>query len=363
MPRIQQLPPTLVSQIAAGEVVERPASVLKELLENAVDAGSTRIDLEVERGGADLIRVTDNGGGIAAEDLPLALARHATSKLSSPDDLFRIATLGFRGEALASIGSVAQVTLQSRPPGQDCGAEVSCQGGQLSPVKAWNGAAGTRVEVRHLFYNTPVRRKFLRGVGTEMGHISEMFTRLALSPVTPQVTLRHNGKLLQEVPLAADLLDRVALLFGAEVRDRLYPVEAERGPVAIHGYVADPACERGTSQLQYLFVNGRWVRDRGLSQALQEAYRGLLMTGRYAVAFLFVELPPDQVDVNVHPAKAEVRFREPAAVQQLLIEAVSQRLRAENRVTVALAVGGAGRSPRNPTARSQYVPPECLGAA
>jgi DNA mismatch repair protein MutL len=173
MPRIQQLPPTLVSQIAAGEVVERPASVLKELLENAVDAGSTRIDLEVERGGADLLRVTDNGCGIAAEDLPLAFASHATSKLSSADDLFRIATLGFRGEALASIGSVAQVTLQSRPPGQDCGAEVSCQGGQLSPVKAWNGAAGTRVEVRHLFYNMPVRRKFLRGVGTEMGHITE----------------------------------------------------------------------------------------------------------------------------------------------------------------------------------------------
>src|SRR5262249_1849956 len=263
--------------------------------------------------------------GVAA-DRPLAWASHATSKLSSADDLFRIATLGFRGEALAAIGSVAQVTLQSRPPGQDCGAEVTCHGGQLSPVKAWNGAAGTRIEVRHLFYNTPVRRKFLRGVGTEMGHISEMFTCLALSPTTPQLTLRHNGKLLQEVPLASDLLDRVALLFGGEVRDRLYPVEAERGPVAIHGYVSDPAFERGSPQLQYRYVNGRGVRDRGLAQALQEAFRGLLMVGRHAVAFLFVELPPDQVDVNVHPAKAEVRFREPAALQQLLIEAVQQRL-------------------------------------
>jgi DNA mismatch repair protein MutL len=330
MPRIQQLPAPLVNQIAAGEVIERPASVLKELLENAVDAGSSRIDIEVERGGADLIRVADNGCGIPAEDLPLAFASHATSKLHSADDLFRIATLGFRGAALASVGSIAQVTLQSRPPDQPCGAEVTCHGGQLSPVRPWNGGAGTRVEVRHLFYNTPARRKFLRAPGTEMAHIAEAFTRLALAPLTPHVTLRHNGQLLHEVPLSADLLDRVALFFGPEVRDRLYPVDGQRGPALLHGYVADPACERGTGQLQYLFVNGRCVRDRGLSLALQEAYRGLLMTGRYAVAFLFLELPPDQVDVNVHPSKAEVRFRDPQALQQLLLEAVRLRLRAQN---------------------------------
>jgi DNA mismatch repair protein MutL len=214
-----------------------------------------------------------------------------------------------------------------------------------------------------MFYNTPVRRKFLRGVGTEMGHITEMFTRLALSPVTPQVTLRHNGKLVQEVPLAADLLDRVALLFGAEVRDRLYPVEAERGPVAIHGYVADPACERGTPQLQYLFVNGRWVRDRGLSQALQEAYRGLLMGGRYAVAFLFVELPPDQVDVNLHPAKAEVRFREPAALQPLLLEAVRQRLRAENWTARLRAPLSSGAAPTPTPAGEQRRPSTVAGGS
>jgi hypothetical protein len=218
--RFQQLFPTLVRQIAAGEIVERPDSVRKEFLENAVDAGRTRIELEVERGGADLLRVTDNGCGIADDDLPLAFARHATSKLSAADDLFRIATLGIRREALASIGSIAQVTLRSRPPGQACGADVTCHGGQLSPVRAWNGAACMRVEVRHLFYNTPVRRKFLRGVGTEMGHITEMFTRLALSPVTPQVTLRHNGKSVQEVPLAADSCRQFAttsfLLGGAD---------------------------------------------------------------------------------------------------------------------------------------------------
>jgi DNA mismatch repair protein MutL len=280
MPRIQQLPVHLVNQIAAGEVVERPASVVKELLENAVDAGGSRIDIEVEKGGTELIRVGDNGGGILAEDLPLAFASHATSKLASAEDLFRIGTLGFRGEALASVGSVAQVTLQSRPPDQPYGAEMTCHGRTLSPVRAWNGAPGTRVEVRHLFYNTPVRRKFLRGVGTEMGQVAEVFTRLAVSPLTPQLTLRHNGKLVHELPLSADLLDRVALLFGSEVREKPYPVEARHGAVGLHGYVADPSCERSNAGLQYLFVNGRWVRDRGLAQALQEAYRGLLMTGR-----------------------------------------------------------------------------------
>src|SRR6516165_6004719 len=239
MARIRQLPPAVVSKIAAGEVIERPASVLKELLENAVDAGGARIEVEVEQGGAELIRVVDDGGGIVADDLPLAFASHATSKLSDADDLFRIGTLGFRGEALASIGSVAQVTLQSRPAAEPYGAEITCHGGRLSPVRAWNGAPGTRVEVRHLFYNTPARRKFLRGAGTEMGQVAEVFTRLALSPLTPQLSLRHNGKVVHDVPLSADLLDRVDLLFGPEVRARLYPVEAMQGSVAVHGYVAD----------------------------------------------------------------------------------------------------------------------------
>src|SRR5437762_1638449 len=196
MPRIQQLPPLVVNKIAAGEVIERPASVVKELLENAVDAGSTRIDVEIEQGGSELIRVVDDGCGILADDLPLAFASHATSKLADADDLFRIGTLGFRGEALAAIGSVAQVTLQSRQPDQPSGAEISCHGGQLSPVRAWNGAPGTRVEVRHLFYNTPVRRRFLRGTATELGHITEVFTRVALSQLGLHLTLRHNGKLL-----------------------------------------------------------------------------------------------------------------------------------------------------------------------
>lgn len=328
--RIRQLPANVVTKIAAGEVIERPASVVKELLENSIDAGSKRIDIELDNGGVDRIAVCDDGCGIHADDLSLAFASHATSKLTDAEDLFRIATLGFRGEALASIGGVAQVTLQSRPPEEACGSEVRCNGGDLSPVRPWNGSPGTRIEVRHLFYNTPVRKKFLRTTSTELGHVSETVTRLALANPALHLTLKHNGKLVYEVPATAGLLDRIGLFFGNEVRARLYGVHAERGPVTLAGYVADPACERGTAKMQYLFVNGRWVRDRSLGHAVQEAYRGLLMTGRYAVAFLFLELPPDQVDVNVHPTKAEVRFRDAQALFHLVLTTVRARLSAEN---------------------------------
>ncbi len=345
MPRIQQLSSLVVNKIAAGEVIERPASVVKELLENAVDAGSRRIDVEIEQGGADLIRVVDDGCGIAADDLPLAFASHATSKLCSADDLFHIETLGFRGEALASIGGVAQVTLQSRPHEQECGASISCHGGDLAAVRPWNGSPGTRIEVRHLFYNTPVRRKFLRTPSTEMGHISEAFTRLALAHARSifetdvergvreqglHLTLRHNNKTVYDLPASAVLLDRIAAFFGPEVSNQLYAVQGYQGSASLTGYIADPACERGTARMQYLFVNGRWVRDRTLGHAVQEAYRGLLMTGRYAVAFLFLDLPPDQVDVNVHPTKAEVRFRDSQALHHLVFSTIRQRLRAEN---------------------------------
>src|SRR5262249_50311296 len=230
MARIHQLPHSVITKIAAGEVIERPASVVKELLENSVDAGSRRIDVDIEQGGAELIRVVDDGCGIPADDLPLAFASHATSKLANADDLFRISSLGSRGEALASIGGVAHVTLQSRTPDQPAGAEVGCVGGELSLVRHWNGAAGTRIEVRHLFYNTPVRRRFLRTTATEAGHICEVFTRLALSHAHLHLALRHNGKEVYEVPASAELPDRLGLFFGAEVRDRLYPVEARQGP-------------------------------------------------------------------------------------------------------------------------------------
>jgi DNA mismatch repair protein MutL len=338
MERIRQLPSLVVNQIAAGEVIERPASVVKELLENSVDAGARRIDVELEQGGTELVRVVDDGCGIFADDLPLAFASHATSKLHSAEDLFRIGTLGFRGEALASVGGVAQVLLQSRTPHADRGACIECRGGDLSPVQPWNGAPGTRIEVRHLFYNTPARRKFLKAVPTEMGHVSETLTRLALAhckPVRPHglhLTLRHNNKSVYDVPATATLLDRISLFFGGEVAGSLYAVEAKQGPATLTGFIADPSCERGTGRMQYLFVNGRWVRDRNLGHAVQEAYRGLLMTGRYAVVFLFVDLPPELVDVNVHPTKAEVRFRDAQALHHLVFTALRDRLRRENLV-------------------------------
>lgn len=335
-PRIHPLPTLVVNQIAAGEVIERPASVVKELLENSVDAGSSRIEIDVEQGGQDLIRIVDNGCGIPADDLPLAFASHATSKLLSADDLFSIATFGFRGEALASIGGVAHVVLQSRCPDDPVGAMIECKGSDLSIVRPWNGTPGTRIEVRQLFFNTPVRRKFLRTPATEMGHITEAVSRLALAhPRLGEqpglhLVLRHNGKLVHEITHTAGLRERIELLFGPDVAGSLYEIEATGGPVRLSGYIADPSCDRGNARMQYLFVNGRWIRDRSLGHALQEAYRGLLMTGRYAVAFLFLDMPPDHVDVNVHPTKSEVRFRHAQSLHHLLYTTAKQRLRLAN---------------------------------
>jgi DNA mismatch repair protein MutL len=330
MPRIQQLPNSVITKIAAGEVIERPASVVKELVENSVDAGSTRIDIAIEQGGVELIRVVDDGCGIARDDLALAFACHATSKLNTADDLFHVQTLGFRGEALASISGVAQVNLESRPADQEVGAAVSCNGGELSEVRPWNGAAGTRIEVRHLFYNTPVRRKFLRTIATELGHVTEVVTRLAMSQPQLHLTLQHNNKTVFEVPPMLALPERIKLFFGGDVSKQLYELDVKQGPARLRGFVVDPACDRGNAKLQYLFLNGRWIRDRSLGHALQEAYRGLLMTGRYAVAFLFLDLPPDLVDVNVHPTKVEVRFRDAQPLYHLVLTAVRDRLRRES---------------------------------
>lgn len=360
MRRIRKLAPSVVTKIAAGEVIERPASVVKELLENSVDAGGRRIDIEVEQGGADLIRVVDDGCGITRDDLPLAFASHATSKLADPDDLFRIATMGFRGEALASIGGVARVTLQSRLAQDMTGAEIACTGGELSQLRDWNGAPGTRIEVRQLFYNTPVRRKFLRTPATEMGHISEAFTRLALAHPELHLTLLHNGKEVFEVPGTLGLLDRLGLFFGSEVKDRLYALDHQQGPARLTGFIGNPACERGNARMQYLFINRRWFRDRGLQHALQEAYRGLLMTGRYAVAFLFLELPADQVDVNVHPTKSEVRFRDGHALHSLVLHAVRRRLQAENLTARLHAPPPLAASPLSPLAGQKPGLPQWL---
>ena len=332
MPRIHQLPSSVVTKIAAGEVIERPASVVKELLENSVDAGATRIDIDLEQGGTELIRVCDDGHGIDPVDLPLVFASHATSKLNDADDLFRIGTLGFRGEAMASIGGVAKVTVQSRAAGRAEGCELNCDGGELGPVRPWNGSPGTRVEVRHLFFNTPVRKKFLRTISTELGHVVETMTKLALANPALHLVLKHNGRLVHEVPADTALSDRIGLFFGREIQGALIEIVADQGPVTLAGYVTDPACDRGNAKLQYLFVNGRCIRDRSLGHAIQEAFRGLLMTGRYAIGFLFLRLPPDQVDVNVHPTKSEVRFRDSQALYHLVRACVKRALTARNLV-------------------------------
>ncbi|MDY3556923.1 DNA mismatch repair endonuclease MutL [Gemmata sp. JC717] len=330
MSRIRQLPPDVVNKIAAGEVIERPASVVKELLENSIDAGATRIDIDLDAGGTELIRVVDDGCGIDPDDLALAFSQHATSKLTTADDLFQIRTMGFRGEALASISGVGQITLQSRTHTAASGCEVKCDGNGISDPRPWNGAPGTRMEVRHLFYNVPVRKKFLKSVATELGHVCETVTRLALAHPALHITLRHNNRLVYDIPGSAGLLDRIALFFTGEVRDALYEIDSGDGPMRLRGYIADPKCDRGNSKLQYLFVNGRWFRDRSLSHALQESYRGLLMAGRYTIGFLFLTLPPDKLDVNVHPTKSEVRFQENSLVYSLVRATIKQRLLKEN---------------------------------
>ncbi len=337
MKRIQALPPEIVSKIAAGEVIERPASVVKELVENSIDAGATRIEIEVEQAGSESIKIIDNGSGILQADLPLVFTNHATSKLKQIDDLFEIASLGFRGEAMSSIGGIAMVTLQSRPqPGlsnlengdkeDTTGAEIHCNGGALSAITSWNGAYGTRIEVRHLFYNTPVRKKFLKTANTELGHIIEVVTRIALSHPGLHIVLRHNQKLVYEIPGNTDLIERVGFFFDREITDHLYAIDFRRGNNRVHGLIADPCVDKSNGKMQYFFVNGRWIRDRTLGAAVQEGYRGLLMQGKYAVAFLFVEMPADQLDVNVHPTKAEVRFRDSSSVFQLVRAAIREKL-------------------------------------
>ena len=317
--RIQRLPQSVVNKIAAGEVIERPASVVKELLENAVDALATSIEVDIEAGGAELIRITDDGEGIHPDDVELAVTAHATSKLQSADDLFHVRTMGFRGEALASIAEVSRFKLRTRPAEQLTGVEVDIEGGIVKEPRACGCPAGTTVEVRQLFVNTPVRRKFLKAPATEFGHISEQFTRVALANPNLRLVLRHNGKTVYELPATNRLSERLELFYGSELANKLISVEAESGPARIWGYVAHPSESKSTRKGQYLFLNGRWIQDRSLQHALGEAFRGLLMVGRYPIAFLFLEVPPDEVDVNVHPTKSEVRFRDSQTLYRLVL--------------------------------------------
>ncbi len=330
MSRIHALDALVVNKIAAGEVIERPASVVKELLENSIDALATRVDVEIGDGGSELIRVADDGEGIHPEDLGLAVTSHATSKITGADDLFRVRTMGFRGEALASIAAVSRLRLRSRRVDAVDGYEIAVEGGQAGAVQLCGCPVGTVVEVRSLLYNTPVRRKFLRAVATEFGHISEQFTRVALANPTLTASLKHNQRSVYELPPTGQVLDRLKLFFGSDLTDKLIWVESQTSDARVWGYVAHPSESRSTRKGQYLFLNGRWIQDRSLQHALGEAYRGLLMTGRYPVVFLFLELAPELVDVNVHPTKAEVRFRDTQPLYRQLLAAIRTRFLSAN---------------------------------
>lgn len=319
MQEIRQLSTSVINKIAAGEVIERPASVVKELVENSLDAGATRIDVTVEKGGSELIRVTDNGHGVPVDQIPLAVSSHATSKICDADDLFRVATLGFRGEALASIAEVSRLVFRSRPVDAEAAAELEIVGGRQEPIRPAGAPQGTMVEVRQLFFNTPVRHKFLRTTQTEMGHLTEAITRLALAHPEVHFTITHGGRQTHDLPPTDDLTQRVAMLFGEELATGLIPVEAIDEDVSLAGYVANPTHSRGNNRMQYLFLNKRFIRDRSLQHALGEAYRGLLLTGRYPICFLHLQLDPAAVDVNVHPTKLEVRFAESGRIYSHLL--------------------------------------------
>ncbi len=329
-PTIRRLSPSVVNKIAAGEVIERPASALKELLENALDAGATRIDVAIGQGGSELLRVTDNGCGIEADELPLAIASHATSKISDADDLFHVRTLGFRGEALASMAEVSHLVIRSRTAAAHEGAELEVVGGEARPVAPCGCASGTTVEVRRLFFNTPVRRKFLRTTQTEMGHLAEAFSRVALSHPQVHMTLRHNDRVLHDLPPTETWTERIAALFGADVSEALIGVSGSDGPTRLVGWVGHPQASRPNNRMQYLFLNGRYVRDRSLAHALGEAYRGLLISGRYPIAFLRLDMPPDAVDVNVHPTKLEVRFHDSGRVYSLMLGTLRKKFLASD---------------------------------
>ncbi len=334
---IRVLPELLINQIAAGEVIERPAAALKELLENSLDAGATDISVQLDGGGIKLLRVRDNGKGISKDELPLALMRHATSKIASLEDLQSVASMGFRGEALASMASVSQLTLASRTKEDTHGWSIEALDGRLSEILPAAGPVGTSIEMRELFFNTPARRKFLKSEATEFAHCEEAFKRIALSRPDIGFSLQHNGRTVWQLASPPRLLDtwlqdaalkRVAALLGSEFGNAAVPVSRSAASLTLHGLAAQPAYSRGNRDSQYFFVNGRFVRDKLASHALRQAYQDILHHQRHPAFVLFLELPADQVDVNVHPAKSEVRFREGQGIHQFIFHTLQDALAA-----------------------------------
>ena len=345
MPAIRKLDELLINQIAAGEVVDRPAAALKELLENSLDARARVIEVQMQSGGIKQLKVIDDGEGIDKDELPLALEQHATSKITSLEDLEQVLSLGFRGEALASIAAVSQLTLTTRTAASQHAWRIQSSGGTVAAVEPAAAMAGTAVEVRDLYYNTPARRKFLRTEGTEFGHCEEVFKRVALSRPEVSMVLQHNGRTQWRLP-AQTFQQRARTLLGEEFEAASLSLDEQSAAVRLRGMIASPTFNRSARDYQYFFVNGRFVRDRLIAHAVREAFHDVLHQERHPAFVLFLELDPAQVDVNVHPTKIEVRFRDPRAVHQFLFHALTKALAAARAGTsfapVAVATAAAG---------------------
>jgi DNA mismatch repair protein MutL len=363
---IRVLSPNLIDQIAAGEVIERPASVVKELIENAFDAGARRIEIEIERAGLRLIRVRDDGCGLDRADLALAVERHATSKIATLDDLEGIASFGFRGEALPSIGSVARLRLVSRSRGQEQGNELSVEGGVRSALAPAAHPVGTSVEVRDLFYNVPARRRFVRSDSTEFGHILRQVERLALSEPAVAFRLRHNGREILDLPAADERLGfdrRIDRIIGAEFRSQALAIDEAAGPLRLTGWLGLPTAARAQADLQYWFVNARAVRDRVLGNAVRLGYRDVLYHGRHPSYLLYLTLDPRQVDVNAHPTKLELRFRDSRAVHDGVFRSVERALAATSPAVAPGGSAGAAAAPAPVSAALQFDRPWAAAGA
>jgi DNA mismatch repair protein MutL len=351
--RIRILSEDLANRIAAGEVIERPASVVKELAENALDAEAHTIAVTVQAAGRRLIRVSDDGYGMSRDDALLAFERHATSKIRSVEDLGCITTLGFRGEALPSIASVSRLTLTTCAQLGDTGTWLELDGGVIRQVREWTGPVGTSIEVRQLFFNTPARLKFLKSRNTELGHMANVVSQLALAHPGIRFQLTHEQQVLMDLPPAATALDRLAAIWGAEIGRQLIPIEDREGSVLLSGFVSPATWSRAGRDAQYLFVNGRAVRDRLLLHALSEAYRHILPERRHPMVFLFLALPPQDVDVNVHPHKTEVRFVQPDLVHAVVREAIQRGL---SRSAVRVPSVSVTESPATPLVATPSLP-------
>ncbi|ULJ69756.1 DNA mismatch repair endonuclease MutL [Wielerella bovis] len=339
MSQIIKLPDHLINQIAAGEVVERPANALKEIVENSLDAGASHISVEIAGGGIKLLRVSDNGAGMHADDLPLALSRHATSKIKNLSDLEHVRSMGFRGEGLASIASVSRLTLTSRTAETAHAHQIRAEDGVLSAVSAAAHPIGTTVEVCELFFNTPARRKFLKSENTEYAHCATMLERLALANPQVAFSLKNNGKAVFSYP-AQSLAERVAAIVGAEFQAACLPVDSGENVLRVHGFIAKPTFSKGKSDNQFCFVNNRFVRDKVILHAVKQAYRDVLHNQMTPAFVLFLEIPPELVDVNVHPTKTEIRFRDSQAVHQLIFHSLNKVL-ADTRADLTDSVGNA----------------------